>query len=89
MPLALDDLGTLYLPHRSTLLLLCHKKQGTLRQPIAHMVVLVILGSCIATAVFRRILLLSQQQHKANNNMTDQMGTLTLILGGQCELLEY
>lgn len=62
MSLALDDLGILCLPRRSTLLLLCHNKQGTLRQPIAHMVVLVIVGSCIATAVFQSILLLSQQQ---------------------------
>lgn len=54
-----DDEDILCLLRKSTLLLLCHKKQSKLRQPNAHKVAPVMMGNCNPGAICQNILPLS------------------------------
>ena len=57
-----DDVDILSLLRKSTLLSLCHKKQGKLRQPKAHKVAPVMMGNCNPSAISQSILRLFHQQ---------------------------
>jgi len=63
MPLLLDDLDTLSLLHRSTLLLLCHNGLDILKQSNVHMVALVMKEDCSPAATSQNIPPLFEQKN--------------------------